>query len=187
MIITRNIAIDNDHMNAFQDEYAQLNRAKGEVTKHRGTGDLETLNITVKKIRTLQGNGMYVSVDNGEEGIFICRLVSAPVPQGGFPWGRKIYVMDRMRVHADYAGRGLAPAVYTWLAEQGYTVMSDSHQNTNSLAVWHKLGKRGGIFTVNLVDGTWRPYDPMRIEDWMIFGNNDQTRYWPIRFVFPGK
>ena len=95
--------------------------------------------------------------------------------------------MDRIKVHPDYAGRGLAPAVYTWLCENGYTIMSDSHQNTNSLAVWHKLGKKGGVFTININDGTWRSYDPNKTEDWMVFGNNDPVRYWSIRFIMPGK
>jgi len=185
MIITPNTVIDNDHMNAFQEEFQTYNKTPGEETVHRGTGDLKKCDVVVKTIRTLQGNGIYLAVHNGDEGIFICRLISAPVPQGVLPWGRKIYVMDKTLVHPDYAGRGLAPAVYTWLADNGYTVMSDSHQNTNSLAVWHKLGKRGGVYTVNLVEGTWRPYDPSKVEDWMLFGNGDFTRYWPIRFVLP--
>lgn len=187
MIITPNTVIDNTHANAFQQEFETYNSTPGEVTKHWGTGDLETLDIVVKKIRTLQGNGMYVVVSNGEEGVLICRLITAPVPQGALPWGRKIYVMDRIKVHPDYAGRGLAPAVYTWLCENGYTIMSDSHQNTNSLAVWHKLGKKGGVFTININDGTWRSYDPNKTEDWMVFGNNDPVRYWSIRFIMPGK
>lgn len=143
--------------------------------------------MVVKPIRTLQGNGLYVAVHDGNEGILICRLVSAPVPQGALPWGRKIYVMDRIRVHGDYVGRGLAPAVYRWLSDNGYTVMSDSHQNGNSLAVWRKLAKRGGVFTVNIDEGGWRPYDPTKVEDWMLFGNGDGSRYWPIRFVLPAK
>lgn len=187
MIITPNIAIDNDLMNAFQEEFETYNNTPGEESTHRGSGDLETCDVVVKKIRTLQGNGMYIVVNNGNEGVLICRLVSAPVPQGAFPWGRKMYVMDKIMVHPEYAGRGLAPAVYLWLAEHGYTIMSDSHQNTNSLAVWHKLGKRGGVLLVNIEDGTWRPYDPNKIEDWMVFGNGDFTRYWPIRFVLPQK
>lgn len=187
MILTPNIVIDNEHQNAFQNEFEKYNNTEGQVSKHWGTGDLETLNIFVKKIRTLQGNGMYVAVSNKKEGILICRLIAAPVPQGALPWGRKIYVMDSIRVHEDYIGRGLAPAVYTWLAENGYTIMSDSHQNANSLAIWHKLGKIGGVFTFNLEDGTYRPYNPLTVEDWVLFGNNDLKRYWPIRFVLPAK
>ena len=187
MIITPTTRIDNTHANAFQEEFAKYNSTSGEVTNHWGTGDLETLDVSVKKIRTLQGNGMYVVMSNGEEGILICRLITAPVPQGALPWGRNIYVMDKIMVHPEYVGRGLAPAVYRWLCENGYTVMSDSHQNSNSLAVWHKLAKSGGVFTINLNDGMWRNYDPTRVEDWVLFGNNDQTKYWPIRFVLPAK
>ena len=117
----------------------------------------------------------------------VCRLIAAPVPQGMLPWGRKVYVMDRIRVHNEYIGRGLAPAMYYWLSNEGYTIISDSHQTANSLAVWHKMASRGGIFTANLNEMTWRPYDPTRVEDWMLFGNGDGTRYWPIRFVLPGK
>lgn len=187
MIITPNIGIDNDLMNAFQEEFQTYNSTPGEETTHWGSGELETCDVVIKKIRTLQGNGMYLAVNNGKEGIMICRLIAAPVPQGVLPWGRKIYVMDKIMVHPDYAGHGLAPAVYTWLAENGYTIMSDSHQNGNSLAVWHKLGKRGGVFMVNIEEGTWRPYDPSKTEDWMLFGNNDPIRYWPIRFVLTTK
>ena len=187
MIITPSIVIDNTHQNAFQAEFERFNNTKGDTSRHWGTGDLETLNITVKKIRTPQGNGLYVAVDNGEEGILVCRLVSAPVPQGALPWGRKLYVMDTIRVHSDYVGRGLAPAIYRWLANNGYTIISDSHQTPISLAVWRKMGSQGGVFTVNLADGTWRPYDPTRVEDWMLFGNGDGSRYWPIRFVLPAK
>jgi hypothetical protein len=187
MIITPNIDIDNTHMNTFQDEFVTYENTPGEESTHYGSGDLEDCTVFVKKIRTLQGNGMYLVVSNKREAILICRLVAAPVPQGAFPWGRKIYVMDKILVHLDYAGSGLAPAVYTWLADNGYTVMSDSHQNSNSLAVWHKLGKRGGVFVVNIEEGTWRPYDPSKTEDWMLFGNNDPVRYWPIRFVLTAK
>jgi GNAT superfamily N-acetyltransferase len=187
MIITPTTRIDNDHMNAFQHDFAEYNKCRGPQTAQRGHGDLAGLSIAVKHTRTLQGNGLLVAVSDRNEGILICRLIAAPVPQGALPWGRKIYVMDRIRVHEDYVGRGLAPHVYHWLSENGYTIMSDSHQNSNSLAVWHKLGKRGGVFTVNIEDGTWRPYDPTKIEDWMIFGNNDPVRYWPIRLVLPCK
>jgi len=186
MIITPNIAIDNDHMNAFQEEFHTYNSTPGEEFTHWGSGDLETCDVVVKKIRTPQGNGMYVAVSNGKEGILICRLIAAPVPQGVFPWGRKIYVMDRIRVHEDYVGRGLAPAIYRWLAENGYTIMSDSHQTGNSLAVWRKLAKNGGVYVVNVEDCTWRPYNPLNVEDWMLFGNNE-LKYWNIRFVLPSR
>jgi hypothetical protein len=185
MIITPNIGIDNTHMNAFQNEFQTMNSLEDPGTTVRGTGDMKGLNITVKKIRTLQGNGIMLAVHNKNEGILVCRLVSAPVPQGAFPWGRRVYVMDQIRVHPDYIGRGLAPLVYRWLADNGYTVLSDSHQTPTSLAVWRKMATQGGVFTVNLKDGTWRPYDPTRVEDWVLFGNGDYSRYWPVRFVLP--
>jgi GNAT superfamily N-acetyltransferase len=189
MILTPNIAIDNDHMNAFQNEFEIYNSIEGETTNHWGSGELETCDIIIKKIRTPQGNGMYVAVSNGREGIFICRLIAAPVVQGTLPWGRKIYVMDKIMVHADYVGRGLAPAVYTWLADNGYTIMSDSHQTQTSLAVWKKLAFGGKVFMVDI--GTerpsWRPYDPMKTEDWVVFGNGNFVDYWPVRFVLPAK
>lgn len=187
MIITPNIAIDNTHANTFQKEFETYNSTPGEETTHWGSGDLETCDVVVKSIRTPQGNGMYVAVSNGKEGILICKLIAAPVPQGALPWGRKIYVMDKILVHPKYAGRGLGMAIYSWLADNGYTVMSDSHQTPNSLAVWHKLGKRGNVFVININDGTWRPYDPNKTEDWMLFGNNDPMKYWPVRFVLPAK
>jgi hypothetical protein len=185
MILTPNIAIDNTHMNAFQEEFETYNSTPGEESTHWGTGELESCDVIIKKIRTLQGNGMYVCVNNGKEGILICRLIAAPVPQGALPWGRKIYVMDKIRVHADYIGRDLAPAIYRWLAEHGYTIMSDSHQNQNSLAVWRKLATTNKVYTININDGMWRPYDPLKIEDWMLFGNGDLAKYWPIRLVMP--
>jgi hypothetical protein len=89
MIITPNTVIDNDHMNSFQEEFQTYNKTPGEETVHRGTGDLKNCDVVVKPIRTLQGNGIYLAVHNGDEGIFICRLISAPVPQGVLPWGRK--------------------------------------------------------------------------------------------------
>jgi hypothetical protein len=187
MIITPTTQLNAAHMTAFNADCREYTTAQGEETKHRGTGDLEGTTVKVKRVRTLQGNSLLVTVGDGNEVFLVCRLVSAPVPQGGFPWGRKIYVMDRIRVHPGYAGRGLAPMLYVWLSENGYTVMSDSHQNGNSLAVWHKLGARGGVLLVNIVDGTWRTYDPNKIEDWMVFGNGDMTRYWPIRLVLPQK
>jgi len=187
MILTPIIRIDNSHQNAFQADFEQYNRLKAEETRHRGTGDLEGLGITVKKMRTPQGNGMMVAVHTREEGILICRLVAAPVPQGALPWGRKIYVMDKIRVHEDYIGRGLAPAIYRWLAANGYTIISDSHQTNVSMAVWRKLASSGGVYTFNLEDGTWRSYDPLKVEDWVLFGNGDGARYWPIRLVLPAK
>ena len=187
MIITPTTQLNNSNLIAFNADCAEYARANGEETKHRGTGDLEGTTISVKRVSGLQGNTLLVTVGNDDEVFMVCRLISAPVPQGGFPWGRKIYVMDRIRVNNAYAGRGLAPMVYLWLSANGYTIMSDSHQNGNSLAVWHKLGARGGVLLVNIVDGTWRPYDPNKIEDWMVFGNGDMARYWPIRFVLPEK
>jgi GNAT superfamily N-acetyltransferase len=187
MIITPNIAIDNTHMNTFQNEFVTYENTPEKESTHYGSGDLEGCTIYIKKIRTLQGNGMYLAVTNKNEGILICRLIAAPVVQGTVPWGRKIYVMDRIRVHEDYVGRGLAPAIYRWLAEQGYTVMSDSHQNGNSLAIWKKLAKTDTVFMYNIVDNTWRLYNPTIIEDWVIFGNNDLSRCWSTRLILPGK
>jgi hypothetical protein len=187
MILTPNITIDNENMDAFNDECLQYTHQEGEEIKYHGSGDFAGSMINIKKIRTPQGNGLLVIVSNRQEAYLVCRLIAAPIPQGVFPWGRKVYVMDRIRIHSEYAGRGLAPMLYGWLSENGYTIMSDSHQNGNSLAVWHKLGKKGGVFTVNIEDGMWRPYDPTKVEDWMVFGNNDPIRYWPIRFVLPAK
>lgn len=187
MILTPIIRIDNTHANAFQEEFQTYNNTPGEETTHWGSGDLETCDVVVKKIRTPQGNGMYVAVSNGKEGILICRLIAAPVPQGALPWGRKIYVMDKIRVHEDYIGRGLAPAIYRWLSANGYTIISDSHQTNVSMAVWRKLASSGGVYTFNMEDGTWRSYDPLKVEDWVLFGNGDGARYWPIRLVLPAK
>jgi hypothetical protein len=187
MIITANTVIDNSHLNAFKADCEAYKTADGPKSTYRGTGDLEGTTIVMKKIRTPQGNGFWVVVSNNKDIFLVCKLIAAPVPQGALPWGRKIYVMDSIKVHNNFIGRNLAPTIYTWLSENGYTIMSDSHQNTNSLAVWHKLGKKGNVFTVNINDGTWRSYDPLKIEDWMLFGNNDQTRYWPIRLVLPAK
>jgi hypothetical protein len=185
MILTPNIAIDNTHMNTFQNEFVTYENTPGEESSYYGSDDLKNCTIFVKKIRTPQGNGIYLAVSNKSEGILICRLIAAPVPQGALPWGRKMYVMDKIRVHENYVGRGLAPAVYRWLADNGYTVMSDSHQTQTSLAVWRKLATGGKVYTININDGTWRQYDPLRVEDWMLFGNGDLSRYWPIRFVLP--
>lgn len=185
MIITSTTRIDNNYANAFEEEFVKYNNTPGEETIHLGSGDLETCDVVIKKIRTLQGNGMYLAVSNGREGIAICRLITAPVPQGALPWGRKIYVMDMIKVHPDYVGKGIAPAIYRWLAENGYTIMSDSHQNGNSLAVWRKLALTEKVFMINIDDGSWRPYEPLKVEDWVLFGNGDMTRYWPVRLVLP--
>ena len=187
MIITPNTLIDADNLSAFNQQCEEYTRTEGSEIQHWGSGDFANTVIRVKKIRTPQGNGLLVVASNKKEVFLVCRLIAAPVPQGVFPWGRKVYVMDRIRVHNNYVGRGLAPAMYRWLADQGYTIISDSHQNGNSLAVWHKMASRGGVFTANLNEMTWRPYDPTRVEDWMLFGNGDGSRYWPIRFVLPGK
>jgi hypothetical protein len=187
MIITPNSVMDSEHMIAFQDEFAKYNSTPGEESSHWGSGELEHYEVVVKKIRTLQGNGLYVVVSNGREGILICRLISAPVVPGSVPWGRKVYVMDSIRIHEDYVGRGIAPAVYRWLVEHGYTIVSDSHQTGNSLAVWKKLAKMETVFMYNMEDNTWRNYNPMTTEDWVLFGNNDLRKNWNIRFVIPAK
>jgi len=188
MILTPTITIDSDHLASFNKEIKEFDQTPGTVTKHWGTRDLNGLAIELKHIRTLQGNGVLVmATDNNGDVVLVARLVSAPVPPGAFQWSRKVYTMDRIRVHNDYVGQGIAPAMYRWLADQGYTIISDSHQTPISLAVWRKLGTGGGVFTVNLADGTLRPYDPLRVEDWILFGNGDGTRYWPIRFVLPAK
>lgn len=185
MILTPNIVIDKTHMNMFQKEFETYENTPGEEFTYYGSDDLEDCTISVKKIRTLQGNGILVAVSHKSESILICRLITAPVPQGALPWGRKIYVMDKIRVHGDYIGQDLAPAIYRWLAEHGYTIMSDSHQNQSSLAVWRKLATTNKVYTININDGMWRPYDPLKIEDWMLFGNGDLAKYWPIRLVMP--
>lgn len=188
MILTPTITIDKDNLANFNKEVKEFDKTPGAVTKHWGDGWLEGATIEIKKIRTPQGNGILLMVtDNGDDVLAVCRLVSAPVKQGSLPWGNKVYIMDRIRVHNNFIGRGIAPEIYNWLSRNEYTVISDSHQNSTSLAVWHKLGKQGGVFTVNLGDNSWRPYDPMKVEDWMLFGNNDQMRYWPIRFVLPSR
>jgi hypothetical protein len=146
---------------------------------------LEGATIGIKKIRTPQGNGLLVVVSNDEEVFLVCKLIAAPVNVGHYPWGHKMYVMDRIRVHNAYIGRSLAPMIYRWLSENGYTIVSDSHQNGNCMAVWKKLASTNRVFIVNIVEGTWRPYDTLKTEDWMLFGNNDLSRYWPIRLVLP--
>jgi hypothetical protein len=185
MILTPNITIDVDNLNAFNQQCAEYSSAEGSETKHWGSDEFANATIRVKQIRTPQGNGLFIVVSNKKEVCVVCRLIAAPVPQGALPWGRKIYVMDRIRVHNNYIGRGFAPAIYRWLARNGYTIMSDSHQNQNSLAVWRKLAATEKVYTININDGMWRPYDPLKVEDWMLFGNGDQSKYWPIRFVIP--
>lgn len=146
------------------------------------------MGIEIKHILHLQGNGMLLLVtDNDGTPVVVARLISAPVPQGAFPWSRKVYVMDRIRVDSQNIGNGYAPAVYRWLADRGYTIISDSHQTQTSLTVWRNIATKTPVFTVNINDGTWRAYDPLKVEDWMLFGNNDLERYWGIRFLLPAK
>lgn len=187
MIITPNTVIDSSHLNAFKAECEEYTRESGEQTKHWGTGDLEGTTISVKRICTLQGNGLLVTVSNDDEVFLVCRLIAAPVNCGNYPWGRKIYVMDRIKIHNHYIGRGLAPMIYRWLVDNGYTIISDSHQNGNSMAVWRKLAKTGNVFILNMEDNTWRPYNPLNVEDWMLFGNNDLAKNWNIRLVLPSR
>lgn len=186
MILTPTITIDNNNLASFNKEIKEFDRTPGVVTKHWGSGELTGLVIELKQVRTPQGNGLLVmATDNNGDVVLMARLVSAPVPQGAFQWSRKVYVIDRVRVHNDYVGQGIAPDMYRWLSDMGYTLISDSHQTPVSLAVWRKLGAAGGVFTVNLTDGTWRSYNPLNVEDWVLFGNNDGSRYWPIRFMLP--
>ena len=187
MIITANTVIDNSHRNAFIADCEKYNKAEGVQTVYQGTGDLEGTTIGMKHIRTLQGNGIMLIVSNDDEVILVCKLIAAPVNVGNYPWGRKMYVMDQIRVNNAYIGRGLAPMVYRWLVDNGYTIISDSHQNGNSMAVWRKLAKSAGVHIINIEDGTWRPYNPINVEDWVLFGNNDPSKYWPIRFVLPSR
>jgi len=189
MILTPTITIDSDHTANFKmlvKEHQTEPPSREEI--HRGTGDLQGMSVEIKHVSTLQGNGMLLLLRaKNNDPVVVARLISAPVPQGAFPWSRKVYVMDRIRTGRDWIGEGYAVAVYRWLSDHGYTVISDSHQTQTSLAVWRKLGAQGGVFTVNLNDGTWRSYDPLKVEDWMLFGNGDWGRYWGIRFLLPAK
>lgn len=188
MILTPTITIDNNNLAFFNKEIKDFDRTPGTTTKHWGTRELNGLSIELKQVRTQQGNGVLImATDNNGDVVLTARLISAPVPQGVFQWSRKVYVVDRVRVHNDYVGQGIAPAMYRWLSDMGYTLISDSHQTQVSLAMWRKLGSAGGVFTVNLEDGSWRPYDPLRVEDWVLFGNNNPVKYWPIRFLLPAK
>ena len=184
MILAPNISIDKDNLALFNASVKAFDKNPAKAVKHWH----QSMCIETKAVRTPQGNGiLLLCTDKNGDAVLVARLVSAPVPPGSLPWGRKVYVMDSIRVHNDWIGEGAAPMVYRWLSDNGYTVISDSHQTTTSLAVWRKMGTQGGIFTVNLSDGSWRPYDHTRVEDWMLFGNGDGSRYWPIRFVLPAK
>lgn len=187
MILTPTITIDSDHLASFNKQVKEFNKEPcASQETHKGSRDLQGMTIDLKHIQTLQGNSILILISaNDGDPVLVARLIPAPVPQGAFPWSRKVVVMDRIRVHRDWIGKGCAPALYRWLSNQGYTVISDSHQTQTSLAVWRKLGSQGGVFTVNLNDGTWRTYDPLKVEDWMLFGNNDLERYWGIRFLLP--
>ena len=189
MILTPTITIDSDHLASFRKEVKEFDREPSKKhEKFYGKDELQNMTIEVKHVNLLQGNGMLILVTDVEGNpVVSARLVSAPVPQGALPWGRKIYIMDRIRVHSDWIGEGYAPALYRWCSQNGYTLISDSHQTPTSLAVWHKLGAEGGVLTVNINDGSWRTYDPLKVEDWMLFGNGDPVRYWGIRFVLPAK
>lgn len=187
MILTPTITIDSNHLASFNKQVKEFNSESAfSQETHNGSGDLQGMTIDLKRIRTLQGIGILVLVSSNDgDPVLVARLISAPVPQGAFPWSRKVVVMDRIRVHRNWIGEGYAPALYRWLSDRGYTVISDSHQTQTSLAVWRKLGSQGGVFTVNLTDGTWRIYDPLKVEDWMLFGTSDPERSWGIRFLLP--
>jgi hypothetical protein len=188
MILTPTITIDNNNLASFNKEIKEFDRTPGNVTKHWGSRDLDGLSIELKKINTSQGNGVLImATDTTGDVMLTARLISAPVPPAAFQWSRKVYVIDRVRVHNDYVGQGITPGIYRWLTDMGYTLISDSHQTPVSLAVWRKLGTAGGVYTLNLEDGMYRPYDPLRVEDWMLFGNNNLMKYWPIRFLLPAK
>jgi hypothetical protein len=189
MILTPTITIDSNHTASFNKQVKEFHSelAYSQET-HNGSGDLQGMSIDVKHIRTLQGNGMLVLISSNDgDPVVVARLIAAPVPQGAFPWSNKVVVMDRIRVHRDWIGEEYAPALYRWISERGYTVISDSHQTQTSMAVWRKLGSQGNVFTVNINDCTWRSYDPLKVEDWMLFGNNDMERYWGIRFMLPAR
>ena len=92
MIITSTTTVDNNHLNAFIADCKEYDREPGEETKHWGTGDLEGTTISVKRISTLQGNGLLVTVGNDDEVFLVCRLIAAPVPQGALPWLSLIHI-----------------------------------------------------------------------------------------------
>jgi hypothetical protein len=92
-----------------------------------------------------------------------------------------------IRVHGDWIGHDIAPNLYNWMSQQGISVLSDAQQTPQSLAVWHKLGGTGRVFTVDMRTGIWRSYDPLKVEDWMLFGNGNPMWYWGVRFVLPAK
>ena len=188
MILTPNIQIDTTHIRNFEQMSWEFNAESTDSDVYYGYGDLKGFAIEMKMTHTLQGNTVLVRITDQTDGdeVLFARLVSAPLPQGSLPWSRKVYVMDRIRVHKNYIGNGIAPGLYRWLASRGYTIISDSHQTQTSLAVWRKLAAKGSVYTINLNDGNWRAYDPLKVEDWMLFGNGDPGKYWPIRFILPG-
>ena len=192
MILTPTIKIDKNHKVAFNALVEEFYQCQDKGTRYHGdegvynSNDGRYVAVTMKSV----DNNILILCDDGSGArnpVLIARIVPAPVPQGTFPWGRKVYVIDRIRVSETHIGMSISPELYLWLTNAGYTLVSDSHQTSMSLAVWRKLGMNGGVFTTNLVDGTWRVYDPLRVEDWMLFGNGDLRRYWPIRFLLPGK
>lgn len=189
MILTPHIVINSDHNNKLE------NAVKGHTWDRKCQKAFWTnsrlpdstnfpVEVSTKKIATEQGNGMIVKCSVNGKTVAYAKFLSAPIV---LPWSRRVYAVDMIRVHSDWIGHDIAPNLYNWMSQQGITVLSDAQQTPQSLAVWHKLGTTGKVFTVDMRTGIWRSYDPLKIEDWMLFGNGNPMWYWGVRFVLPAK
>jgi hypothetical protein len=193
MIYTANTTFDKNHLANFTKEVARFDNDPKTVTSYRLDRGVfvqhinDYLDVYMKAVRTHQGNGYEILITDARNNpVLVARVMSAPIPQGILPWGYKNYIMDKVKVHIKWAGRGVTGALYTWLADRGFTIISDSHQNQNSLAVWKKLASTQKVFMFDMARMAWKPYDPVKTEDWVVFGNGNLVEYWPIRFVLPG-
>lgn len=194
MIYTSTSIQNDNHLANFNTDVDEFNASSVSMNSFYGekgvfVSDTDSyLDVHVKKIVTLQGNGLLLMCMNKQnKPVLIARLIAAPVPQGTLPWGYKVYVVDRVKIHPKWAGRGVCGSVYNWLTEQGYTLISDSHQSQNSLAVWKKLATTEKVFMFDMDRLAWKPYDPTKIEDWVLFGNGNMMDYWPVRLILPAK
>lgn len=194
MIYTATSIQSDNHLANFNIDVDEFTAATASMNSYYGEKGVfvpnmdNYLDVHVKKISTLQGNGLLLMCMNKQnKPVFVARLITAPVPQGALPWGYRIYVVDRVKVHPKWAGRGVCGSVYTWLSENGYTLVSDSHQSQNSLAVWKKLAATEKVYMFDMDRGGWKPYDPTKVEDWVLFGNGNMLDYWPVRLILPAK
>ena len=118
---------------------------------------------------TEQGDYIYMII---EEDKMLSYLYLIPFSNDVF---KKAYVSKEIYVHEDHHNQGYATTLYKYIIKEGYTIVSDTEQTNDGIALWNKLNRVGTVKVYNTENG--EILDKSDVPQHELYGDSDDDKF----------